>query len=82
MSGRGKIVQAIGLALICAGPVLAIWSLLADWIDPSLPARLFSPRTEFLYPALLVVFSTVPGILLWGLGASLIERVTPPPEGS
>jgi len=82
MSGRGKILQAVGLALICAGPVVAIWALLADWIDPSLPTRFLSQRTEFFCPALLVVFSTMPGILVWGLGASLIERVTPPPEGS
>jgi hypothetical protein len=81
MSGRGKILQAIGLALICAGPVVAIWSLLADWIDPGRIALSFSQH-PFLYSALLVVFSTVPGILVWGLGASLIDRVTPPPEGS
>lgn len=81
MSGLGKILQAIGLALMCAGPVVAVWSLLADWISPKLIAFFFSDDRGFMYPALLVVFSTVPGILVWGLGASLVERMAPPPEG-
>ena len=50
MSGRGKILQAIGLALICAGPVVAIWSLLADWIDPSRVALSLSDPSYRLCP--------------------------------